>query len=60
MLAKVPKQQQVANANEEVATSNPSPAVGKPAGEVSSGIAVRTLIDLEEEPSAVIDTNLPT
>ena len=60
MLAKAPEQQHVANADEEVVNSSPPPAVEELVGEVSLGVAIRTLIDLEEEPAAVIDTNLPS
>ena len=50
----------VANANEEAATSNPPLVIEEPVGEVSSGVTVRTLIDLEEELVVVTDTNLST
>ena len=46
----------MANADKEVTTSNPPPTVEEPVGEVTSGVVVRTLIDLEEEPAAVADT----
>ena len=59
VLAEAPEQQLVANADEEVATSNPSPVVEELVGEMSSGVTVITLIDLEEEPIAVTDTDLP-
>ena len=53
-------QQPMANAGEEAETSNPPPAIEEPVGEISSRVAVRTLIDLEEEPTAVTDTDLLT
>ena len=58
--SKAPEQQPVANADEEAATSNPLLAVEEPVGEVTSGVAVRTIINLKEEPVAISDTKLLT
>ena len=55
-----PVQQPVANANEEVATSNSTPTVEEFVDEVSSRVVVKTLIDLEEELAAITDTDLST
>ena len=59
VLAEALELQPVTNANEEAATSNPSPLV-EPVGEVIRGVAIKTLIDFEEEPAVVADTNIPT
>ena len=60
MLADAPKQQPVANADEEETTSNSPLAIEEPVGEVTAGVVVKILIDLEEEPAAIGDTGLPT
>ena len=48
----------MANVDKEAPSSNPMLVVEKLEGEVSSAVAVRTVIDLEEEPAAVTDTDL--
>ena len=55
------EQQPSANPDKEVAASKPLSAIEEPVGEVTSRVAgSKTLIDLEEEPAAIADTDLPT
>ena len=54
------KPQPAANVDKNVAASNPPHAIEKPVGEVILRVAVKTLINLEEEPVVVADTDLPT
>ena len=54
--AGAPKQQPVAIVDEEAAVSNPPPTIKEPIGEVTSRVeGSKTLIDLEEEPTTVVD-----
>ena len=60
VLAEASKQQPAAIAHEEAVVSNPPSIIEEPIGEVTSRVVGnKTLIDLKEEPAAIVDTDLP-
>ena len=60
MLVGASEQQPTANTDEEAITSNPLLTIEELIGEVTSRVASsKILIDIEEKPIAIADTDLP-